>query len=336
MKDKALTEFVQKHIHPEACVCIGKPTSKRKCGCCFEALSSKDGICVGDETCICVRKGSGAMLSVPVRLENEACLNAKNLLTIAADRSDAMKNYALRSVLEDKLQEQIFDAYAASLGFCGDSAVALLYISAAKARSKEICRLIEEAFLPGEEVLTLEVDSNTAVMVKILNGETREDIADIAGAVIATSIDEADTAVCVGVSIKNSYKELNSAYTEAVKALRLGKKRFPGHMLFFYSDFVLYELLNELPDGALKVFRDKIIGTAANAVLDREMLLTVKALFEHNLNISSASRALFVHRNSLLYRIDKLQNMTGLDIRKFEDAVMLRLLLSDELADISN
>ncbi len=335
MKNKALTEFVQKHIHPEACVCIGKPVAKRKCGGCFEALSEKDGITVGEETCIYIRKGNGVMLSVPNRLDSKECLNARNLLTIAADKSDGMRSYALRSLLEDKLEDHIFDAYAASLGFYGNRQVAVFYINSGKAKSKEICGLIGEAFLPTEEVLALELDSNTAVMVKILNEETKEDITDIAGALIATVIDELDTAACVGISIKNSYRELNAGYKEAVKAIELGKKRFPGRLMFFYSDFVLYEILDEISEETLKNFKKNIIGNRASTIFDREMLMTVKVLFEHNLNISSAARALYVHRNSLIYRIDKLLNQTGLDIRNFEDAVMLRILLSDELANIS-
>lgn len=134
--------------------------------------------------------------------------------------------------------------------------------------------------------------------------------------------------VCIGVG--NSYAGLfniSKSYIEAKEAIRVGKKFNYPYDIYIYKDLLTERIISSLTKESLKEFISEMLARNIDEALNEEMVKTIQVMFKNNLNISDSSRALYIHRNTLLYRIEKIQKITGIDIRKFEDAVVLKLYL---------
>jgi carbohydrate diacid regulator len=110
-------------------------------------------------------------------------------------------------------------------------------------------------------------------------------------------------------------------------ALDVGKIFYEERDIVSYHTLGIGRLIYQLPPNLCKLFIEEIFGGEVPAELDEETLVTIKTFLENNLNVSETSRQLFVHRNTLLYRLEKLEKLTGLDIRVFDDALTLKIAL---------
>jgi len=122
-------------------------------------------------------------------------------------------------------------------------------------------------------------------------------------------------------------KDVSKSYKEAKMALDVGKIFYAEKDVVAYSTLGIGRLIYQLPVNLCKIFIDEIFGDNDLSDLDEESLTTIQKFFENNLNVSETSRQLFVHRNTLVYRIEKLQKSTGLDLRCFEDALTFKIAL---------
>ena len=113
-------------------------------------------------------------------------------------------------------------------------------------------------------------------------------------------------------------------YKEAKMALDVGKIFYAEKKVIAYSTLGIGRLIYQLPVNLCKIFIEEIFGDNIPMDLDEETLNTLNKFFENNLNVSETSRQLFVHRNTLVYRIEKIQKSTGLDLRSFDDALTSR------------
>ena len=110
-------------------------------------------------------------------------------------------------------------------------------------------------------------------------------------------------------------------------ALDVGRIFFIEKSVIPYNSLGIGRLIYQLPMSLCELFIKEVFGNKRLDDLDEELLMTIETFFENSLNISSTSRALYAHRNTLVYRLDKIKKLTGLDIRVFEDALTLRLAL---------
>ncbi len=122
-------------------------------------------------------------------------------------------------------------------------------------------------------------------------------------------------------------KEVSRSYKEAKMALDVGKIFYVERNVTAYSTLGIGRLIYQLPVNLCRIFIQEIFGDNIPEELDDEMLSTINKFFENNLNVSETSRQLFVHRNTLVCRIEKLQKSTGLDIRTFDDALTFKIAL---------
>ena len=128
-------------------------------------------------------------------------------------------------------------------------------------------------------------------------------------------------------TIVNDIKEVSKSYKEAKLALDVGKIFFDEKEVIAYSALGIGRLIYQLPVNLCKIFIEEIFGDNVPYDLDEETLNTLNKFFENNLNVSETSRQLFVHRNTLVYRIEKIQKSTGLDLRSFDDALTFKIAL---------
>ena len=149
-------------------------------------------------------------------------------------------------------------------------------------------------------------------------GEIADSIVDVIGTECFVS-----AAVGIGTTAGDLGK-LQAAYSDALFALETGRLFYPGRAVSRSGSLGVAGLINGLPKDACRAFLSEVKGAEQ---FDAETLATVQAFFDNGLNVSETARSIFVHRNTLLYRIEKIRRLTGLDIRTFDQAVTLRLAL---------
>ena len=128
-------------------------------------------------------------------------------------------------------------------------------------------------------------------------------------------------------TIVNDIKEVSKSYKEAKLALDVGKIFFDEKEVIAYSALGIGRLIYQLPIPLCKMFIREIFEGKSPDEFDEETLTTINKFFENSLNVSETSRQLYIHRNTLVYRLDKLQKSTGLDLRVFEDAITFKIAL---------
>lgn len=128
-------------------------------------------------------------------------------------------------------------------------------------------------------------------------------------------------------TIVHEIKDVSRSYKEAKMALDVGKIFYNERSIVAYSNLGIGRLIYQLPVPLCKMFIKEIFDGKSPDDLDDETLITINKFFENSLNVSETSRQLYIHRNTLVYRLDKLQKSTGLDLRVFEDAITFKIAL---------
>ena len=173
------------------------------------------------------------------------------------------------------------------------------------------------------------VDESSVILIKELEADedyTKMD--QVANTIVDMMNTEAMTNVRVAYgTIVNELKEVSKSYKEAKMALDVGKIFYAEKKVTGYNTLGIGRLIYQLPINLCRIFIDEIFGSNVPSELDEETLTTINKFFENNLNVSETSRQLYVHRNTLVYRIEKLEASTGLDIRTFEDALTFKIAL---------
>ncbi|MDE5866492.1 MAG: helix-turn-helix domain-containing protein [Lachnospiraceae bacterium] len=179
----------------------------------------------------------------------------------------------------------------------------------------------------GDYVST--VDENNVVLIKAVKAsDDYEELEQVANTIVDMMSMEALMNVKVAYgTIVNELKEVSKSYKEARMALDVGKIFYAEKKVTAYNKLGIGRLIYQLPVNLCRIFIDEIFGSNVLDELDEEILTTINKFFENNLNVSEASRQLFVHRNTLVYRIEKLAKSTGLDIRIFDDALTFKIAL---------
>lgn len=173
------------------------------------------------------------------------------------------------------------------------------------------------------------VDESSVILVKSVEPDTsHDDLIEIAETVVAMMNAEAMLNVKVAFgTIVQELKDVSKSYKEAKMALDVGKIFYAEKNVVAYSTLGIGRLIYQLPINLCRIFIEEIFGDNVPSDLDEETLTTINKFFENNLNVSETSRQLFVHRNTLVYRIEKIQKSTGLDLRNFDDALTFKIAL---------
>ena len=173
------------------------------------------------------------------------------------------------------------------------------------------------------------VDESSVILIKSLEeGYTMDTLNQVADTIVDTLNAEAMLNVKVAYgAVVQELKDVSKSYKEAKMALDVGRIFYAEKKVIAYSTLGIGRLIYQLPINLCRIFIQEIFGDNIPEELDEEMLSTINKFFENNLNVSETSRQLFVHRNTLVYRIEKLQKATGLDIRTFDDALTFKIAL---------
>lgn len=173
------------------------------------------------------------------------------------------------------------------------------------------------------------VDESSVILIKALSSaEGQEEIEQTAQTIVDMMSSEAMMNVRVAYgTVVQELKDVSKSYKEAKLALDVGKIFYAERNVVAYSTLGIGRLIYQLPVNLCRIFIEEIFGDNLPIDLDEETLTTINKFFDNNLNVSETSRQLFVHRNTLVYRIEKIQKSTGLDLRNFDDALTFKIAL---------
>lgn len=171
-------------------------------------------------------------------------------------------------------------------------------------------------------------DRDIAVVKEIKNGVGMDEVVKLAQELHDTVATEVMVSVSVGIStVVETIQELARAYREARVALEVGKVFDTEKNIISYDNLGIGRLVYQLPTTLCELFLNEVFKKESISVLDSETIYTIQKFFENNLNVSETSRKLFVHRNTLVYRLDKIKKLTGLDLREFDDAIIFKVAM---------
>ncbi|MCI5900388.1 MAG: helix-turn-helix domain-containing protein [Firmicutes bacterium] len=173
------------------------------------------------------------------------------------------------------------------------------------------------------------VDEKSIIVVKELaNGDSYPEMEKVARQILSALPPEKKEEAHVAYgTIVEEIKEVSRSYKEARMAMDVGKIFFEERNVIAYSSLGIGRLIYQLPIPLCKMFIKEIFENKSPDDFDEETLTTINKFFENSLNVSETSRQLYIHRNTLVYRLDKLQKSTGLDLRVFEDAITFKIAL---------
>ncbi len=186
------------------------------------------------------------------------------------------------------------------------------------------------AVLPaGETDVMVPMDGHTiAYLMDASAVDDHDDLLEFAYAAQESALSEAGCALRVGLGgCASDAAELHAAYARALRSLALGKRFMPGQSVFDDQRMLMQRFLSELPVALAEKYHELLFNTGTARLFTDELLDTVSLFFEKDLNLSDTARQLYIHRNTLTYRLDKIKKVTGLDLRTFDDAVTFKMLL---------
>ncbi|MBE6556367.1 MAG: PucR family transcriptional regulator [Ruminococcaceae bacterium] len=189
--------------------------------------------------------------------------------------------------------------------------------------------MLQNMFPDKSRDYVISVGEHDIVLVKELKqGTDMKEIERIATNIADTLSTEFYTKVSIGIStVVDNIKDLAKAYQESQVALEVGKVFETEKNIISYDNLGIGRLIYQLPTTLCEMFLKEVFKKGNLESLDRETLMTIQCFFENNLNVSETSRKLFVHRNTLVYRLEKIRKLTGLDLREFEHAITFKVAL---------
>ena len=198
--------------------------------------------------------------------------------------------------------------------------------------------IIQSLFPEKTKDFVINVGENDIALIKEVKSNIEiRDLEKLSRSIIDTLNSEFYTRSVIGIgSIVTSLRDISRSFKEAQVAIEVGKVFDVERNIMSYSNLGIGRLIYYLPTTLCELFLSEVFKKGSIDSLDHETLFTIQKFFENNLNVSETSRKLFVHRNTLVYRLEKIRRLTGLDLKEFEDAIVFKVALMVRKYLISN
>lgn len=256
-----------------------------------------------------------------------AAFQVQNLLVAYKERFDK-DNFIKNLLLDNLLLVDIYNR-AKKLHIEVDVRRVVYIVETKYEKDNNALETVRSLFSTKSKDFITAVDEKNIIIVKELRAnESYDEVEKTAKVILDMLNTEAMTKVHVAYgTIINGLKEVSKSYKEAKMALDVGKIFYSTRNVIAYNNLGIGRLIYQLPIPLCKMFIKEIFGGKSPDEFDEETLSTINKFFENSLNVSETSRQLYIHRNTLVYRLDKLQKSTGLDLRIFEDAITFKIAL---------
>lgn len=171
-------------------------------------------------------------------------------------------------------------------------------------------------------------ETDIAVIKEVPAGADHKELQRIAVSIQEKLGNDMGIKTIIGIgSVASHLRDLADAYKKAQVAIEVGKVFDTEKTIINYDNLGIGRLIYQLPTTLCEIFLSEVFKKNPIDSLDAETLFTINKFFENNLNVSETSRKLFVHRNTLVYRLDKIKKLTGLDLREFDHAIVFKVAL---------
>ncbi|MDD4849473.1 MAG: helix-turn-helix domain-containing protein [Gemmiger sp.] len=240
------------------------------------------------------------------------------------DKTNFIKNVVLDNILPGDIY-----AKARELHFASDVQRVVLLIRVTSGNDISAYDVVSGLFPDKQKDFVFNISETDTVLVKEIKPDNNtHDMEKLAASIVDTLSGEhyIKAVVGIGTPIAN-VKDLASSFKEAQIAMEVGKVFDTERQVVSYDNLGIARLIYQLPTTLCEAFLREVFKQDSIDSLDSETLFTIQRFFENNLNVSETSRGLFVHRNTLVYRLEKIKKLTGLDLRKFDDAIVFKVAL---------
>ena len=256
-----------------------------------------------------------------------AAFQVQNLLVAYKERFDK-DNFIKNLLLDNLLLVDIYNR-AKKLHIDTDVKRVVYIIETHNEKDVNALETVRSLFATKTKDFITAVDEKNIILVKeVKQGESYSELDKTANTILDMLNTEAMTKVRVAYgTIINDIKEVSRSYKEAKMALDVGKIFYSNKNVIAYNNLGIGRLIYQLPIPLCKMFIREVFDGKSPDEFDEETLTTINKFFENSLNVSETSRQLYIHRNTLVYRLDKLEKSTGLDLRVFEDAITFKIAL---------
>lgn len=240
------------------------------------------------------------------------------------DRANFIKNVILDNILPG-------DIYLKSreLRFNTEVSRAVLLLRIVDHNDALVYDAVSNLFPDKSKDFIININETDIAVVKEIRSNTEsKDLEKLARSISDSLSTELYTHVLVGIgTMVDGIKDLARSFKEAQIALEVGKVFDTEKAIVSYNNLGIARLIYQLPTTLCEMFLKEVFKKGSIDSLDHETLFTIQRFFENNLNVSETSRKLFVHRNTLVYRLEKIKKLTGLDLREFDDAIVFKVAL---------
>ncbi len=253
-----------------------------------------------------------------------ALSNVKYYYDEKYDRGNFIKNIILDNILPGDIYLK-----ARELRFNSDVHRAVLLIRITTRNDVSAYDVIQNLFPDKSKDFVINISETDIALVKETKQTTEDkDLENLARSIVDTLSGEFYTHAVVGIgTIVEGLKDLARSFKEAQVALEVGKVFDTEKAIVSYENLGIARLIYQLPTTLCETFLREVFKRGSIESLDQETLFTIQKFFENNLNVSETSRKLFVHRNTLVYRLEKIKKITGLDLREFDHAIVFKIAL---------
>ncbi len=239
------------------------------------------------------------------------------------DRNSFMQNVVLGNML-------VVDMYNKAKKLHIETAQRVVFVIEVSGKKDSIVmETVKNLFVSTTRDFVTEVDEKSVILVKDVRDIKEEtELLELAKMLVDNLHTEAMVKVRVGFGNRvEMLQDITRSYQEAKMALEVGSIFYAESDTVSYSKLGIGRLIYQLPTSLCEMFLKEVFGEKVPDGFDEETTVTIQKFFENNLNISETARQLYVHRNTLVYRLERIEKMLGLDIRTFEDAMLFKIAL---------
>ena len=255
------------------------------------------------------------------------CAELINVL-MREDMSQTSRDQAMRMMLRGEVEGAEFESLAAEYEIPMEKNRCVLYFYFQDVEVESAIQIMNDALTDGDDLIA-EVGHHSVAMLKCLNDEGGlEDVEEFANAFQGSFLTETGSTVFVGISdAREQLVDIPAAFEEARNAINVGRIYHANKQVFTYRSLLLERFLSDVSPEMGQNYSSCIFNRATARLFNDEMVHTIETFFDNSLNLSETARKLYIHRNTLVYRLEKVQHAIGLDLRNFDDAVTFKMMM---------
>ncbi|EGD46421.1 transcriptional regulator, CdaR [Ruminiclostridium papyrosolvens DSM 2782] len=261
-------------------------------------------------------------------------LNLKSYYDEKYDKNTFVKNIVVENILPGDILVKSKELHI------DYNAMRVVYlINATSDKDIHVHEIIESLFPNKGRDFVVVIDDDNVVLVKeVKNKDDYKEVYKLARVIVDTLNSELMVKAYIGIgTIIDNLKDITKSYKEAQMSMIIGNIFSGDKNIFDYNNLGMGRLIYHIPTTLCQLFLDEVFKDNSADSLDNETMLTIQKFFENNLNVSETARQLYIHRNTLVYRLEKIKRLTGLELTSFDDAVIFKvaILVKKYLANIN-